>query len=255
MRDHLSRILLLFLLTGLVMAGCKTGSGGKRGKKIPAEVLAKYREDAARLALRELNSSRQSGENEARIPSTRIDFFYELLMKAHRMSMKNKEIPNGLSGIHTLRNPNMRQMLVVLEKDAEFKNSWANGGTTTGNLYLNQLMSRYKLKPKNFREGTLGPTLILESPDFINTPQLALLFERIPGIKSAQAEGLLGDGNDITWGSDSKKDMALKCSIGREDCPSGCIYQKYWIFYVTKEGEMTYMGTRGSLPNEGGMED
>lgn len=255
MRISFSQLLLLILISGLVLTGCKPKQPKTDNKTMPAEIAAKYREDAARLTVRELNTSRQSGENEARIPVERVAFFYDLLSKAYWMSQKIDSIPAGLNGTHTLGNPNLKEILVILEKDAEFKDSWANGSILTANLYLNQLLSRYKFKIKNYRESAIGPSLTLESADFINTPVMAQILEGVEGIKSAQAEGMMGDGDDITWGSDSKKDMALKFSLGRGDCPSGCIYRKYWIFYVTPEGQMTYMGTRGSIPKEGNSED
>lgn len=250
MRVPYFQYLFLILISGLILTGCKPKEPKSNNKTMPAEIAAKYREDAARLVVRELNTSRQSGENEAYIPAERVAFFYDLLSKAYWMSQKIDSIPAGLNGIHTLANPNLKEIRVVLEKDAEFKESWANGSLRSANLYMNQLLSRYKFKIKNYKESQIGTLLTLESGDYINTQVMAQILQGIDGIKSAEAEGLMGDGNDITWGSDSKKDMALKFSIGEGDCPSGCIHRKYWIFYVTSEGQMTYMGTRGSLPSE-----
>jgi hypothetical protein len=255
MRFQFSHLLFLGLLIGIVASGCKPKQPKTNNKTMPADVAAKYREDAARLTVRELNTSRQSGENEGHIPAERVAFFYDLLSKAYWMSQKVDSIPAGLNGTHTLANPNLKEIMVVLEDDAEFKENWAKGSTLTANLYLNQLLSRFKFKVKNYRESGIGPTATLESADFINTQVMAQILEGVEGIKNAQAEGMMGDGDDITWGSDSKKDMALKFSIGQGDCPSGCIYRKYWIFYVTAEGQMTYMGTRGSLPDEVENED
>ena len=64
---------------------------------------------------------------------------------------------------------------------------------------------------------------------------------------------MAGDGNDIIWGSEGKNHMALKFKVGQGDCPSGCINNKYWIFYVQEDGSINYMGTRGELPE--GEED
>ncbi|MEM6270337.1 MAG: hypothetical protein AAF998_12920 [Bacteroidota bacterium] len=255
MRLHLSSLFLLGALSLLVLVGCKSSSPKAQKEALPEDLALKYREDAARLAVRELNTSRTSGEMEARIPPDRIAFYYDLLSKAYWMSQKDADVPSDFTGIHTLGNPHLKEISVVLENDAEFKSQWANGSTMTANLYLNQLMSRYRLKIQNYREGALGPSLTLVSPTYINTVQLAFILEKIDGIKFAQAEGIAGDGDDVTWGSDSKNAMALKFSKGEGDCPSGCIHRKWWVFYVDAGGEMNYMGTRGQLPSEGGGED
>lgn len=218
-------------------------------KELPADLAKAYKEDAARLAARELISSKQTGELGADIPPARIAYFYDLLSKIYWMSLGADSIPD-LSSIHTFPSPNLHEVMVVLEKDSPFKENWSKGVTTTSNLYLNQMIARYHLKIKNYRESGLGPTMIFESPDYINTTELAYLLKNIESIRHAEAESMVGDGNNIEWGSDSKNAMALKYSIGDGDCPSGCINRKYWVFYVLPTGEIDYMGTRGNIPAE-----
>ena len=163
--------------------------------------------------------------------------------------MENKE-QNYISEIHTFPSPNLQHVMVVLEKNSDLKENWSKGITATSNLYLNQMIARYKLTIKNYRESTLGPTLILESPMLINTTELAFLLKNVEGIKHAESESMIGDGNNIEFGSDSKNAMAIKYSIGEGDCPSGCIYRKYWVFYVSPTDGINYMGTRGKLKDE-----
>ncbi|MEM7036111.1 MAG: hypothetical protein AAF570_03955 [Bacteroidota bacterium] len=254
MKRYFHILAILALAVGLsFQSGCKSGPKGDKETKKDAlpEALAKaYQEDAARMTLREILSSNQSGEREAELPKERVAYFYDLLSKIYWMSEKDEEIPK-ISHIHTFGSPSLNQILTVLEKDAEFKENWANGRTMSSNLYLNQLMSRYKLKIKNYRDGALGPTMILESPMYVNTTELAFLLSNIDGIRHAEAQGMVGDGNDISFGGDGKNHVAVKYSIGKGDCPSGCIHRKYWIFYLNDDGSISYQGTRGSLPEEG----
>lgn len=236
---------LLALLT--FIAACKPSQGGKgKARELPAELVAAYKEDAARLAVRELLSTTQTGENGAGIPQDRIDFYFGLLTKVYWMCKDVDSIPD-LSGIHTLKNPNLKQMVVVLDKGSPFVETWNKYSTMTSNLYLNQLLSRYKVTIKNARQTSLGPTYTLETADYVNTKELAFLIKNVETIRHAEAEGLTGDGPDITYGSDGKNAMALKYSIGEGDCPSGCIDRKYWVFYVLTDGSIQYMGTRGKI--------
>jgi hypothetical protein len=241
---------MALIVVVVAWSACKSSQGGKKpsaNRELPAELAAAYREDASRLAVREYLSTSQTGEQDAVIPQDRVDYFYGLLSKIYWMYKDIDSIPD-LSGIHTLKNPNLRQIMVVLEKDSPFKENWSKGVTMTNNLYLNQLISKNKITIKNYRETTLGPTLTMETAGFVNTKELAFLVKNFESIRHAEAEGTIGDGNDITYGSDSKNAMAIKYSIGEGDCPSGCINRKWWVFYIMPDGTINYMGTRGKIP-------
>jgi hypothetical protein len=245
--------LMAILVALLGFAACKGTKEQQQkptaNRTLPSELATLYREDAARLAVREFNTTTQTGERIADIPEERVNYYFELLSKVYWMCHDNDTIPD-LSGIHTRETPNLRQVHVVLEKDSPFKENWSKGITLTNNLYLNQLIAKYKLMIKNYRETTIGPSLTFESPMAINTRELAFLIKNFETIRTSEAGGSAGDGNDITWGTDSKNAMALRYSIGAGDCPSGCTQRKFWIFYVMPDGSINYMGTRGTIPKE-----
>lgn len=253
-KSHTLTLIVLSLVLG--MSSCKNRNGDGKTKdkdgaameqQIPAELAAKYKEDAHRLAAREFNSTARGDQPEPKLPAARVNFFYDLLTKVYLMSEKDPEIP-AISDIHTFPNPPLQNMMVVLEKDAEFAENWIKGQRMTSNLYLNQVMSEHRLKVSGFRESGMGTMGVITSPSYVNTKDLAYILQSVDGIKIAEPDGMAGDGNNIEWGSEGKNHMALKFSKGAGDCPSGCIHRKYWIFYV-QEGTINYMGTRGELPN------
>ncbi len=249
------KTVLLMLLVGTIwgLTGCKATKEKQQKpsatRELPALLATAYREDAARLAVREYNTTTQTGERIADIPTDRINYYFELLSKVYWMCVDTDTIPD-LSIIHTRPTPNLRQVNVVLEKDSPFKENWSKGITMTNNLYLNQLIAKYKLVIKNYQETSIGPSMIFESPTPINTRELAFLFKNFETIRTAESAGIVGDGNDITWGTDSKNAMAIRYSIGAGDCPSGCTQRKIWTFYVLQDGSIQYMGARGSIPKE-----
>lgn len=251
MKNFRLPVLLLFALV-LIGSGCKTkkASHAKTDDRVlPEGLAAAYREDAARLAVRELNTTTQPGDLEAVIPQDKIDYYFGLLTKIYWKCVDDDSIPD-LSGIHTLKRPHLQRVRVVLQKDSPFKENWSKGVTLTSNLYLNQLIAKHKLTIKDYRETGMGPTLVFESPGYLNTTELSFLIKNFETIRTAEPEGVAGDGNDITWGTDAKNALALKYSIGAGDCPSGCIQRKFWIFYILPDGSINYMGTRGSIPAE-----
>lgn len=246
--------LLLTILTVLAFPSCKSGDkkeGPKKGsteQNVPEALVPLFREDAAKLTAREVQTSTTSRQLEADLPKDRIDYYYGVLEKAYLIYSKRNNIPD-LSDIRA-RGPNVGGVSVILEKNSPFKGPWSKGDSLTGNLHLNQLIARYKLSVENYGESFIGPSLTLQSAGFINGKALAEMLTKIDGIKVAEEFMLIGDGDDIHWGPDGKNKMSLKFSRGEGDCPSGCIHRKYWIFQVGQEGEIVFMGTQGNLPSK-----
>jgi hypothetical protein len=246
---------LLALVASVAISACKSSKNGQGGggkpstRELPAALAAAYKEDAARLAVREATTSTTSGEEGATIPPDRIAYFYDLLTKIYWMGIDSANIPD-LSGVHCFPYVHLRRILVTLTPDSQFEEPWGQGISLTSDLYVNQLFSRYGLKVNNFRRDPAGATLMLDANRDIITPALASAFSQIPGIRSAEEERMMGDGNNIEFGGEGKNQVAMRLSIGAGDCMAGCIQKKYWIFYVDAAGKVTYMGTRGSIPAE-----
>jgi hypothetical protein len=249
-----SRILLLLLSLALVVAACKSskngqGDGKSGSRALPAALAEAYRTDAARLVLREAITSNSTGEEGAKLSPARITYFYDLLTKIYWMGIDSASIPD-LSGIHCFPNPHLRRILVGLTPDSQFEEPWSQGRTLSSDLYVNQLCSEYGLKIQNFRRDPSGSTLVLEANRDINTIFLADAFAAVNGIRYAEAETMMGDGNNIEFGGEGKNQVALRYSIGVGDCPSGCIQRKLWIFNIDAAGNVVYAGTRGTIPAE-----
>ena len=247
---------VVLLALALVLPACKGRQKNEKEKPtatakdaIPADLAKAYKEDAHRLAARELNSKRRSGDPQVNLPTERVDYFYQLLVQAYRMMQSEAEIPD-LSYIHTRQNPPLREIIVFLEPDCPFADEWKTGRTSTSNLYLNQVMGEHMLKIKSFNEGPIGTMAVLEAPKFINTKDLAFIFSNIEGVKSAEPNSVVGESNDISWTTGGKNGYAIKFSKGWGDCPSGCIYRAYWSFYVGENDELNYMGLSGDDPNQ-----
>lgn len=247
-------LFLICLLAASTLTSCKNRQKDKDKQNekpqvnaVPAEVAKKYREDAARLALREYNTTSRNQDPQITIPKERTEYFFKLLTKVYGMMQTDPAIPD-VSHIHTFDTPPLYRIIAMLENDAPFKDEWLEGRRMTSNLYLNQVMSEAGLKITGCKELGTGCMCTLSSPKPVNTKDLSFILSRIDGIKYAEPDGAGGDGNDIVWGSEGKNHMALKYKVGKGDCPSGCIHNKYWIFYVQEDGSVNYMGTRGELP-------
>ena len=75
--------MLLMLLVGTIwgLTGCKATKEKQQKpsatRELPALLATAYREDAARLAVREYNTTTQTGERIADIPTDRMNYYFE----------------------------------------------------------------------------------------------------------------------------------------------------------------------------------
>lgn len=248
---------LLYLLAACLLTftfGCKGAAKTTENEKpddsdIPAMVLKKYKEDAARLALRDLNARRAGIVTAADLPKQRIEYYYDKLKKIYRLILATEEIPD-ITHIHTHTSPHLTEVLVVLEKDCPWKDRWKDGIISTEDINLNQLTGRYNMKIEAYREGALGPTMKLVANKFINTKEMARLLVHVEGISIAEPEGVIGDGNNIQTALSTNERNKMLFSIGWGDCPSGCIHRAYWSFEIQSNGAVIYVGQSGDTPPE-----
>jgi hypothetical protein len=75
--------------------------------------------------------------------------------------------------------------------------------------------------------------------------RLAQLFQPVDGVRYAEPNGAIGDGNDIV----ARANRTYTLSRGYGDCPAGCIYRESWDFTVTDNG--VFSGTIAPLPGPG----
>lgn len=246
----MKKTLLLTLISVIALVGISSCKSKKVDEKPVASTgrLAPYSEDAHRLALRDELTSRSQPKEGFEIDADRVNFYFEALTKIGQMIGSTEEIPSHLSEIHTFPNPSVREVLLVLDKDSQFKDAFSQKRTITPDLYMNQLLSQNRISIKDYQESSIGPQVLLYADKMLNAPELAHTLAQFKGISGAEAVIPSGDGNDITAGAEGKNATAIKLSIGKGDCPSGCIHRKFWVFYVHPDGSVTFEGTRGELP-------
>jgi hypothetical protein len=72
--------------------------------------------------------------------------------------------------------------------------------------------------------------------------RLAQLFQPVSGVRYAEPNGIIGDGDDIV----ARENRTYTLSRGYGDCPAGCIFRESFHFTVTDEG--VFPGTAGPPP-------
>jgi hypothetical protein len=79
---------------------------------------------------------------------------------------------------------------------------------------------------------SLRTWLHLEFNQIYHGQQLSELFDLVEGVRYADPNGIIGDGNDIV----ARANRTYTLSRGSGDCPAGCISHQYFDFTVTDQG-------------------
>jgi hypothetical protein len=217
---------------------------------VPEPIRTAYREDAARLALHDLQSSGYTG---IQIPSEAVQPYYDALVLVYNATaLPARDTVVDVYGIHTFGHPGTRSLLLWLSGTQEWIQRLARREVPTGEPSIDTLLARYSLSLGSANVMHDGDVLVtLGPPEHLNIDALAGLFRGIAGVRFAEPNNLIGDGNDIT-GSIEGSRVRLEYSIGYGDCPSGCIARRSYHFAVHQDSTVEYLGASGSPPPQPG---
>ncbi|HKC40529.1 MAG TPA: hypothetical protein VKC15_13380 [Gemmatimonadales bacterium] len=215
--------------------------------QVPALQRSAYREDATHLALRDLLAS---GYTEIAIPDDAVQPYYDALVLVHNATaLPARDTVVDVYAVHAYPWPATGSMILELFDSEAWVQRLARGEVPTGEPTVDALMARYALSVGNvYRSSATGNVLLtLASPEPLNFEGLAKLFAGITGVRFAEPNGYVGDGNDIR-GSMADARLLLDYSVGYGDCPAGCINRRSYHFAVTFDGTVEYLGASGSPP-------
>jgi len=214
--------------------------------QVPAPLQAAYREDATRLALRDLL---KGGFTEVTIPNEPVQPYYDALVLVYNATvLPARDTVVDVYNIHTFPSPTTRSLMLELFGSEEWVQRLARREVPTGEPTVDSLIVRYSLSVGSVYTLHDGDVLVtLGPPEPLNVQALALLFRGIKGVRFSEPNGFLGDGNNI-GGSMSGSRVLLDYSVGSGDCPAGCTARRFYHFAIHADGTVEYLGASGSPP-------
>ncbi|MBV6506485.1 MAG: hypothetical protein ILNGONEN_02062 [Syntrophorhabdaceae bacterium] len=213
---------------------------------VPDAWREKYREDAVRLALRQINAAGGPASDEVELPVDLVRTFYDALIQVYNATMiPARDSVVSIYPIHTFPSPELHRLIVVVDSTKPWVQAWRRGERLTGNPQIDQLLETFGLQLDYYYPGPGSPMAILRSTRPLNLSALAERFTGIDGVNYAGPDGVVGAGNDIKasfYGSDWQLDY----SLGWGDCPAGCTARHFWRFHIYSDGRVKYAGSRGT---------
>jgi len=209
-----------------------------------------YREDAALLTVRRIHEQGGSQAQEVELPVDTVTKFYESLIRVYNAtSLAERDSVVSLYDIHAVRavpDVVLHEVIVAVDTSKTWVHAWREGQRLTGNSEIDGLMQQFDLQLDTYMQS-LGASafVVLCAPDPLNIKALATRFEAIDGVVYAEPNGWIGWGNDIVTHDFHLDRVILDYSFGWGDCPSGCIYRRYWRFQVYHDDRVVFLGSLG----------
>lgn len=125
--------------------------------------------------------------------------------------------------------------------------AYKNHQLITGNPNIDSLTANYSLDSSHahFYSSNSNGSVYLFFSKNQNLTSLGIKFESIPGVAQAQPSTYYGSpGKDID-GSIYTNFVGLSYHYAWEDCPMGCIYDRYWDFKVYRDCSVEFAQSYG----------
>jgi hypothetical protein len=255
MRKTSLQITCLFLLTAL-LTSCDLFSPSGTGtdlfmapaddSAVPEMMRDAYRFSANVFALREIREMMPLSEAPVEIPADKVENYYRALIHVYNSGSAQSDTVTRIAPIIVFPDVELRQLIVSVEKEAEWTQPWRDGERLTGNPAIDGLMNRWDLHLKNYYAWSFGHAVVLEAPYELNMHALAKKFGAVEGVRYAEPNSWGGDGNNIRAEWTSPLALRLTYSLGYGDCPAGCINRRFWEFEVYTTGDVQFNRAYGS---------
>lgn len=197
-------------------------------------IIDNYTRDAKQLYMNEIfNNNNHINFEDPIIDTKEVNKILKLIQAVYDSNSPQRDTIFNLYEIHGYYCYSFNSLgLKVKTELPEIKNL-SDGIIPTGNDNLDIILSKYNFESVKTSYSYPGfPWLTIYTTNEYNMIPLEKEFSELSSILLAEFnKGCIGDGNNISL-IRSPSSATITFSIGSGDCPSGCIYHKYWEFNV-----------------------
>jgi hypothetical protein len=236
---------LIFILFTFLFAGCEKGIPLNLDNiPIGAFIKDNYINDARQLHLREiLGDANHNNFNEAVFDTNEINKILGIFQLVYNLKSPVRDTVFDIYKIHALPCYSLQSIGLKVNTTAPEIISLVNGQIPTGDNALDNILTKYEFDSLRTAYSYPDfPWLSIYTKNSYNLTPIIKALEKIPSVILAENNGGCLDGNDIHLERDLNI-ATISFSIGRGDCPAGCIYRRYWIFRI-ENNRVQYIETR-----------
>lgn len=221
----------------------------------PDSIIAKYQDDADRLALRKIYRLNSPYVDSVEIPQIVSDTFLNALIAVYNATdIPERDTVVSILDIHTWLIPPMRKVDVAADSSLNWMQQLRDGIIPTGYQALDSIIAKYDLSIDSYEDWYnwfFWHSVEFKSEQNYNIPALANAFETLPDVYFSESQSIIGDGSDINdnlvLGEESGLDLFYSFKWG--DCLSGCTAVRTWWFKTYPDCSVEFIKVFGqSLP-------
>ena len=204
--------------------------------KLDPFISTNYYHDAKLLYCNEIyQDSTHFNRNNPILDTAEITKILKIIQTVYSINSPESEIVFKTYKIHARLCYTLNSIYLKVQTDRPEIINLSKGNIPTGNQQLDNLLMTYQFDSvQTFVSYPGFNWLTIYSRNEYNLIPIVNKFSLISSIIDTDWEKgyCIGDGNTITM-IRSKNSAQVIFSIGDGDCPSGCIYHKYWEFQVS----------------------
>jgi hypothetical protein len=205
-----------------------------------------YSKDAIQLAARVAAGLGESSE----ISGNLIAELSLALDAVNQSTEPNAMLVTKKFNIHSFSFASTNAVELYVDASAEWAKNLQNGEIDIVETPLRRYAALYDLKIVKAKRSNNILILSLESSQIQNMKFIGNELSLADDVMMVELPAQTGIGNDIK-AKRVNGGWMLTYILSYEDCKTGCYKQCEWQFGVTADGESSFMGTYGQLPNSG----
>ena len=237
------------------------GNGYAEGQIVPSNcvaadsIVAKYTDDADRLALRKIYRQNLIYKDSIQIPDSHSDTILNALIAVYNATiLPARDSVINLFNIHTFPYTALNSFYIAADSNLSWMKQLRLQKIATVQPIIDSLLTKFHFTMDRYYEYGHNFEYHLasfESDSNYNLKPLVNLIAEISGVYYAEPDSYGGDGYNISDSVNSDH-VELIYSYGWGDCIAGCIYRRFWKFNVYFDCSVELVESYGDLlPNVG----
>ena len=236
-KNHAIKWTISFLTFTFILFSCEKSDRSIGYDKIELEpfIIQNYSYDAKQLYFHEIyQDSNHVNYNEPIIDNNEVLKILKIIQAVYNSKSPARNIVFEVYQIHGYYCYGFNSVYLKVNTELPEIQNLAANVFPTDELALDNILNSYSFDSVRTSYGYPDfPWLAVYTKEEYNMIPVLKEFEEIESIIIADfSRGCIGDGNNITLKRDNESAL-ITFSIGRGDCPAGCIYRKYWEFKVS----------------------
>lgn len=235
----MKNLLFILLAAALSFGACKKDPNNSERTTglcpVSDTVRAIYTESAMQLLMqRYMNDTTLSGYHSATFSASELDEMLGYIQSVYDLKIPERDSVFNVYQIREYPVVSLNGVNLKVDPTApEIQRLLA--GNSSGNPQLDALLTHYGIDSFNAAYSYPAFSWIwARAATPHNMIQIAKELRAFPFIYIAEADGYMGDGDRIKVTAHIAGGFitVVDFSIGREDCPAGCIYRRHWEFQI-----------------------